>query len=289
MTYTEHPHPADHAADPAAVAVAVAFDPRTEVLRRWQADWDRWAHSDHAHDGLRRWTADPTLTPHVGSIAVLLAACGRDRQVPNATADARLHALIIHARGGDHAAGRVVLERVMPALTGRAARWATRSSLPFRHAVEELVASAWLVIAAYPVDRRPVKIAANVVRDAEYQLYGYTPMIHRRTCSYPDPPEQAARLDGRPADPSHPGGELFDLIADGLAGGIPAPMLRTVAALAAGFSPGEIAAEAGITVRGVWRRRDREARALAATVAAGNPTTDRATAARATEQAGGRR
>ncbi|WP_131766595.1 hypothetical protein [Candidatus Protofrankia californiensis] len=257
MTYTD-----------TSTAEPAGFVPRTAVLRAWQADWDRWQHGAQARDALHRWAADPLLAPHTGSIASLLAACGRDRQVPTATADTRLHRLISHACDGDPAAGRVVLERVMPALTVQAARWAARSPMPFSAALTELVASAWLVIATYPVDRRPVKIAANVVRDTVYQIHGYVPVLDRLTVTCPQPVERPARLDGRPADTTDPLADLFDVVTDGLAHGVPGPALRTVAEIAAGFSQTEIAARAGITVRGVRARRDRAVRALAAVVAA---------------------
>ncbi len=257
------------------------FEPRTATLQRWQRDWERWSAGAEAADGLRRWAADPLLATYCASVAELLAACGRDRTVAVPVADGRLAALIAYARVGDRAAARVVLERVMPALTVRAAERARRvggATVPgatvqgsaFGEVLTELVGAAWLVIGTFPLDRRPRKIAVNVVRDAGYRVFGYRPLTERSTVYLDLLPEVPVGLDGRPAGGWPRGGscaELLAVLADGRDGGVRPAQLRLLAELAiVGRSQAQVAARVGISDRGVRLRRDAAVRALQAAV-----------------------
>jgi hypothetical protein len=161
----------------------------------------------------------------------------------------------------------VVLERLMPSLTAQAAGHTTRTGQPFADVLSELVAAAWIVICSYPSDRRPVKVAANLVRDTVGRLYGYRPIVERRTRPYADLPELPAGLDGRPASTATAAAEVLDVLADGLAGGVPAALLRMLAELAVlGTPQATLAARTGITDRTVRIRRDAAVRALRAAV-----------------------
>jgi DNA-directed RNA polymerase specialized sigma24 family protein len=244
------------------------FTPRTAALRRWQADWDRWAGGPEAAAGLARWAADPALAGHTASVAALLAACGRDPRVPAGVADARLAALVAHAGSGDRAAARVALERVMPALTARAGARAARTGQAFADVLAELATAGWVAVCTYPLARRPAKVAANLVRDTLARCYGYRPLLDRRTRCRARLPEAPAGLDGRPAGtPPAAGAELLDVLAEGLAGGVPADRLRVLAELGVlGLAQGEVAARAGISDRAVRMRRDAALRALRAAV-----------------------
>ncbi|WP_157858568.1 MULTISPECIES: hypothetical protein [Frankia] len=254
--------------------------PRTAGLRRWQRDWERWSAGVEVTEGLRRWSLDPVLAAHCGSAVGLLAACGRDRAVAVAVADRRLAALIGHARAGDRAAARVVLERVMPALTVRAAERAGHADpaamtgagggSAFGEVLVELVGAAWLVICTFPLDRRPRKIAANVVRDAVYRVFGYRPRMDRCTVYLDLLPEVPAGLDGRPVAGRGRGGasaELLDVLVEGRDGGVEPAHLRLLAELTlTGRSQAQVAARVGITDRGVRLRRDAAVRAVRAAV-----------------------
>lgn len=257
------------------------FEPRTATLQRWQRDWERWSAGAEAADGLRRWAADPVLATHCTSVAGLLAACGRDRAVAVPVADGRLAALVAYARVGDRAAARVVLERVMPALTVRAAERARRAggaAVPgaavegsaFGEVLAELVGAAWLVIGTFPLDRRPRKIAVNVVWDAVSRVFGYRPLTERSTVYLDLLPDVAVGLDGRPAGGWPRGGscaELLAVLADGRDGGVRPAHLRLLAELTiVGRTQTQVAARAGISDRGVRLRRDAAVRALQAAV-----------------------
>ena len=194
-------------------------------------------------------------------------------------ADGRLAALIAFARVGDRAAARVVLERVMPALTVQAATRSRRArgatllgaageATAFGEVLAELVGAAWLVICSFPLDRRPRKIAVNVVLDAVYRVFGYRPRTERATVYRDLLPDTPVELDGRPAAAlvhRGPSAELLDVLADGVDNGVDPAHLRLLADLALhGLSQTEVAARTGISDRGVRLRRDAAVRALRA-------------------------
>lgn len=76
--------------------------------------------------------------------------------------DAALGVLLAALAGGDALAGRVVVRSFVPKLR-----------LLARDGVDEdtLVASFWEVMARYPLERRPARIAANLVLDARKQAW----------------------------------------------------------------------------------------------------------------------
>ncbi len=211
------------------------------------------------------------------TVEELLAGCGRDRSVPQEEADARLALLVGEARIGDRAACRVVLERVMPGLVRVAIRRTWRSGVPFASMLDDLAASAWLVIAGYPLARRPTKIAVNILLDAEYRLFGYVPAAARATVLVPpeELPELWAGLAGEPVDTAgHPGVEVLGVLAEAVRGGLPPADGRLLAELiVCGWTPEEIAARDGVTSRAIrFRRRAAMDRLMQYTAAAFGPS-----------------
>jgi len=232
---------------------------RTAAWCRWRAEWNRWQATPPAAAALARWR---DRHPDLAGFAThdeLVDGCGRDRSVPQQLADQRLAVLVGEARCGDRAAARVVLERVLPTLVRSAIRRVLASNCPFAPALDDLVASAWLVIVNYPLDRRPAKVAVNIVRDAEYRQFGYVPAAVR--ASVPAPvhalPARPAGLAGQPADDVDPAAvEVLGLLAEAVRAGLPAADARLLAELVVfGRTPEEVAARDGVTGRAVRFRR----------------------------------
>ena len=91
----------------------------------------------------------------------VLARCGSLDDVLAAArlnSDPVLAALLTEVSIGDQLAGRVVLE----ALIGRMIRMAQRDP---RATVDDYLAHLWCVICSYPLQRRPVRVAANLSMD----------------------------------------------------------------------------------------------------------------------------
>jgi len=91
----------------------------------------------------------------------VLAGCGGLSEVEARASrgcDLVLHALLSEASDGSWLAARTVLQ----AMLGRVVRLAGRDR---RGSVDDYVAALWCVIVGYPLDARPVRIAANIALD----------------------------------------------------------------------------------------------------------------------------
>jgi hypothetical protein len=232
---------------------------RTAALARWKTEWERWRVSPAAADGLARWRSRHEGLAGFASVDDLVRGCGRDRSVPREVADARLATLVSEARDGDQAAARVVLERLMPALVRAATLRAMRSTQPFGPLLDDMVAAAWLRIVDYPLASRPIKIAGNIVADANYRVFGYVPLAARSTDLLPpdELPVGLAGLAGQPVEVGvDPGLRVLRLLTDAAQGGLPVADARLLAELVVcGRTPEQIAARDGVTSRAVRYRR----------------------------------
>jgi hypothetical protein len=163
---------------------------------------------------------------------------------------------------------------VIPGLVNAAVRRTSGRPGQRQQLFDDLVATAWLVIRAFPIERRPAKIAVNVLRDAEY-VTCVRPHRLRSAGELPDDFAGAeyrlgpSGLDGRPLDRRPPATELAGLFRLGAASGV---CRRDLAMLAAasleGWLAAEVAAHFDVTTRTVRNRRARTTAALAAVVRA---------------------
>jgi DNA-directed RNA polymerase specialized sigma24 family protein len=103
---------------------------------------------------------DATLIPF-GDPDALLAFL--HRQGPPDVKDAVLLALLVRAPR-EQLAGRVVLQAMLPGLKSLSSRLA-RSVVSFEELWQILFACLWERIVTYPVERRPSRVAANLLRD----------------------------------------------------------------------------------------------------------------------------
>lgn len=248
-----------------------AWDTGTKIrdpsMARWSQDWREWCARADSANAVRRWGQRHEGLAGLASLGDVVAACGADRSIPQEIADRRLAALIEEAIRGDQTAIRVVLQRVLPALVNRAGARARRGRVPFGAVLDDLMASAWVVIAEYPLAARPMKVAVNVIRDAEYRLYGYVPVIQRSTIPMapqflPHRPTSgsAAGMGSDPADGLGDPQLLFaglpQVLLDEVAAGFPVADARLLMQLYVfGLSVAEIAAGQGVTPRWIRYRR----------------------------------
>lgn len=98
----------------------------------------------------REWTALLAAGPPELAVQVEAAARGDD---------AALYPLVEATLAGDPLAGRAVLQSQL----GRLVRMAGRDP---RATVDDYVGAFWCVLARYPLERRPVRIAANLALDS---------------------------------------------------------------------------------------------------------------------------
>jgi hypothetical protein len=252
-----HPHPR-------------AITATASVSRQLNQEWYRLAADADTSSRVASWSAPLAC---YGDAASLLDAVGRDGGLPMAVAD-QLLAELVRVGRQDGLAVRIALQRVLPGLVRAAVRRAAGQRQRRQCLFDDLVANAWLVIRTYPLERRPIKIAVNVLRDAEY-LTCVRPARLRSAGERPVPLRPESRhllpcgLDGRPEDQPDAASELAEVLAYGAAAGVgrrDVAMLGSVAL--GGWSSGEVARQFAVTTRTVRNRKVRTTAALAALMAA---------------------
>ena len=180
-------------------------------------EWEHLQESSTVHHRVTAWDlpGGPIEISERRALDDVLARTGFLADRSDDCGDQVLLALVRLA-AHDELAARVVLQRVLPGLVAVARRRGPISGGP-KVAFEELVATAWIAIRTYPVDRRPRKVAANLVRDAEYGAFVQPKRLRsasERVGLPVEPSEQEARLDGRPmAIGPDPRAELDELLA----------------------------------------------------------------------------
>ncbi len=203
---------------------------------------------------------DTTLDDVLVRIGFLAGRCDDE-------ADRALGAVVRRA-ATDELAARVVLQRVLPGLVAVARRRGRRAGSS-QQAFDEVVASAWIVIRRFPLDRRPRKIAANLVRDAEYEAF----VRSRRLRSATERPGLTAEaelgstavFDDEPADAA---AEVAELLLAAHRHGVDEDDLDFVRAWARGLDTAALAARYAVCERTVRNRRRRIAHQLRAVAAA---------------------
>ncbi|MCU1389962.1 MAG: hypothetical protein JWL72_3300 [Ilumatobacteraceae bacterium] len=180
-----------------------------------------WQHRTVRAADLRRARAWQLPGAAVTSLDDLLDRCGftptpeagcarrdrpRDPQADDAH-DAYLIDLLRVART-DELAARIVLQRILPALCGTARRHAPERQ-SFHALLDELVSNAWPVIRTYPVDRRPRRVVANLVRDIGFQTF-VRPTRLRYASEVPVTHEDLG--DQETSAETHPLTELIELL-----------------------------------------------------------------------------
>ena len=100
----------------------------------------------------------------------ILVRSGLDGVAEDDDADSYL-AIIQRRAATDELAARVMLQRLLPAMLKMANKRGPIVDNGTNGAFEMIVSAAWVVIRRYPIDRRPVHVAGNLVRDIEYMEY----------------------------------------------------------------------------------------------------------------------
>ena len=220
------------------------------------AEWQRINDRGQVALAMHRWQL--ASVPVCSSPDELLDRLGRDRTISESEADVVLAELIEHART-DEIAARVVLQRVLPGLVNVAKRRGGVFEREREFAFNDVVATAWIVIREYPIDRRPRRIASNVVRDAEYFAF----VRHARLRSATEEshgedsmPLTAAGTSGRSVDQPPSSFELVvEVLAEAKRRGLPHDDLLLAVGLASGRAISSIAADLGVTPRTVLNRK----------------------------------
>lgn len=240
---------------PSSTAIPVF---RSPLAAAFVEDWQRLTESAAVRSRVVAWQLDDELGGPIEvadrrALDELLVRTGFLSGRADASTDPAMLALVRLAADDDLAA-RVVLQRLLPGLVAIARRRAVQIGSG-RQAFDEVTAAAWIVIRCYRCDRRPRNVAANLLRDAEYQAFVRQRRLRSST-------EQLGLLaDSSPTEPvaaegdPEPTEEIADLLALARRQGVADGDLEFVDAWLAGLDTVALAAKFEICERTVRNRR----------------------------------
>jgi len=231
------------------------------LTARLDREWQRLRRDPRALRTTRSWGRREEATPPIGrpgplaavletlaDLDQLLAATHRDA---GRRGDEILLELVVLA-GTEELAGRIVLQRILPALLARSRRYGDRH--PGQTTADMVVAAAWLTVRTYDHRRRRRHVAASIVSDAVYVAFRQ-PFRRRAATEQPRSTEAWAQ---RAADDSPTAiEELAAVIAEARRCGVGRQDLDLLCDLVRTGSSSIVAAELGVTPRTVRNHRDR--------------------------------
>ena len=225
------------------------------VIEQLEREWDRLAVERRAAARLGQACAVAGNATDLASLEAYVRAAGP------ADADRVLVALAGPASAGGRLEARVLLQLLLPGVRRLARRWWALGARDEREAAA--VAAVWGRICSYPVDRRPAKVAANILMDAEKELRKASAV--KCQCWEDLPPDHPA-----PVSEPCPGEELAELLREAVASGmLSASDAEIVAALRiGGVRVAEVVATRDTSERTVRRRCGAAELALARVAAA---------------------
>lgn len=231
-----------------AVMTASPMRNPRHLLGRLQKEWDRLALSPDALAKATRWGLVPEpLT----SLDELLRRAGYGVVAKGGNADDAMLRELLRVARHDALAARVVLQRLLPGISAISRRYAEALG-DGAAALDEALATAWTVVRMYPLDRRPRYLAANMLREIEYNAFRRD---RRRKCEFV--PTHTVRLDLSPAvdESVCSATELRELLDEARCAGLEASDVDLAERLAAGMTPEELAAERKVTPRTIRNHR----------------------------------
>ena len=155
---------------------------------------------------------------------------------------------------------RVVLQRLAPGLVAIARRRGGEHTTQRHQLLDDLLANAWIVIRRYPIDGRPTKVAANLLRDIEYQTFVRPARLRRvPTTTYPWSHAQGPDGEDDPPDTAEPSthDRLMAVLVEARRRGMSDDDIRFALSLANGRTTDELAERLGLSGRAVRYRRER--------------------------------
>jgi hypothetical protein len=233
----------------------------TTVIDLLEKEWALVEASPSSTRQLRRWqTEDAELAPFA-TLAELRAAI-EDRSTTPEARDRILLAVVRRAATDDLAA-RTLLQLLLPGCKAMVGRFGWTDDM--EEVAAAVVAATYDRIRTYPVERRPGRIAANVLLDVKQRLFWRSPARVPTVCL----DEVSHSMPAAEPDP-HAAAELLDLLHWAVdAGHVSAADAQLIAATrVAGQTVDNLCSRDGEKPQTVRRRRQRAEQRLALAAAA---------------------
>jgi DNA-directed RNA polymerase specialized sigma24 family protein len=211
-----------------------------------------WSALSIAPSTLRRVNGWGLPGKRVANLDEVLIRAGFGLEATDSVGDQYLFKLVIRA-ANDELATRIVLQRLLPPLISIAARRGKLARGGFDEALTDTVAQAWIQIRTYPIEKRPIKIASNLVRDSEYFAFVRDSRLKQLAVAWGD---DAIDMIPTPETQLNSEDEIVNLLAEASKWNLGPRSLSVLQQLADGKSFRTIASDAGVNIRTVhtWRR-----------------------------------
>ena len=215
-----------------------------------------WQHIAASRSSTRR------LRP-VCDLAGVVSPAELERYVRSAApedADRILLALVERALAGDQLSARTLLQLLLPGTRNLARRWWALGDADERAAAA--VTAVYHRIRTYPLERRPGRVAANILLDAARELRRAVPRVVATPTADP-----TVHVRGHAdAAASHPAAELAEVLSEAVHAGVldlgDAQLIAR--SRIAGHRVADIARHHHLGTRALWDRHQRAERRLAA-------------------------
>ena len=173
----------------------------TTVIDLLEREWPGVECSSASSRQLRRWASQDTQLAPFATLAELRAAV-EDRSTTAEIRDGILLAVVRRAADDDLAA-RTLLQLLLPGCKAMVARFCWTDDID--EVAAAVVAATYDRIRTYPVDRRPGRVAANILLDVKQRLFWRSParvptvcldeVSHSMPAAEPEPHVAAELLD----------------------------------------------------------------------------------------------
>lgn len=251
------PHRSQQCDAPSSATYATRRAEGTAFLNRLDAEWAHLRTSRRALRTARHW-ADGYRDHPLGAVVADISDLDELRRAtqrtnnPDRPDDAILLALVELA-GVDELAGRCVLQHILPALIGHAVRY--RSFTDKSDPIGQVVATAWVVIRSYDVDRRRRHVASSLISDAVFEAFRRRLRLRSSEEQICAPNAFAAALHHD--EPATPLDEFVTVLREAQRAGVPSCDLDLLRQLVRVGSPSAVAEQRNVTPRTVRNHRDR--------------------------------
>ena len=220
------------------------------------AEWTHLARSRHGRRRLAEWSITSPELAGLGDLGALVVHANERGDVCESD---RVLAALARRAAVDDLAARTLLQAVMPGMRCLARRYQHVATTTMEDPASLVIAFAYERIRTYPFDRRPDRIAANVLLDTRQRL--------QRTVGRSEP--KVVSLESLPFEPAGQGpvydesrALLDDAVARKVIGARDADLIALTRV--ADYPIGELAAQLGCRAQTLRQRRRRaEARLLA--------------------------
>lgn len=231
---------------------------RPTIVTALFIEWERMARQRHNVHRANAWGLPGEPVEHLDDV---LRRAGFGVSSNDEALDNYLAQLVTTARTDDLAT-RIVLQRIMPGLVSIAVRRAPIVSQGLHGAFDLITAAAWVVIRQFPIERRPRRVAANLLMDVEYAAFVRDTRLKANRCEEHVSPDRLlgvefSRAGHSRTDPVSDAVALELLLHDLAARGLSETDLQMLRAVSQDVNSVEAAAVLGISPRSVRNRREK--------------------------------